>query len=240
MTDIDFGAFDVLTFDCYGTLIDWERGILNALQPVLAPRAIDADEDDLLERYARHEAALEAGEYRSYREILAGSLQGLCAEFGFTPTDADLAEFSESVGAWPAFGDSASALRRLAQRFRLGVITNCDDDLFLRSARRLGVTFEWIVSAQTARSYKPSRNNFDVAFATIDVPRERIVHVAQSLYHDHVPAKELGLSTVWINRRHDKPGSGATPPADARPDLTVPSMNAFADIASPVMIRDDA
>jgi 2-haloacid dehalogenase len=231
MSEIDFSSFDALTFDCYGTLIDWERGILNALQPVLAPQAIEAGEEELLARYARHEAGLEAGEYLPYREILARSLRGLCADLGFSPTDEDVAEFSESVGVWPAFPDSAGALRRLAERFKLGVITNCDDDLFARSNRRLGVSFDWIVSAQTARSYKPSLNNFEVAFTTIEVPRERILHVAQSLYHDHVPAQQFGLSAAWINRRHDRSGFGATPKAHATPDLTVPDMRTFADLA---------
>jgi 2-haloacid dehalogenase len=231
MSEIDFSSFDALTFDCYGTLIDWERGILNALQPVVAPQAIEAEEDELLERYATHEAALEAGEYLAYREILARSLRGLCADFGFTPSEQDVAEFSESVGVWPAFPDSATALQRLAERFKLGVITNCDDDLFARSNKRLGVSFDWIVSAQTARSYKPSLNNFEVAFDAIDVSRERVLHVAQSLYHDHVPAKQLGLSTVWINRRHAKSGFGATPEAKATPDMTVPDMRTFAELA---------
>ena len=232
MSDIDFSSFDALTFDCYGTLIDWERGILNALQPVLAPHAVEADEGELLERYAEHEAALEAGEYRPYREILALSLRGLCADLGVTPSENDVAEFSDSVGLWPAFPDSAAALRRLAERFRLGVITNCDDDLFARSNRRLGVDFDWIISAQTARSYKPSLNTFEVAFSTIDVPRESILHVAQSLYHDHVPAKQLGMSTVWINRRHDRSGFGATPAARATPDVTVPDLRTFAGLTA--------
>ena len=231
MSKIDYGSFDALTFDCYGTLIDWERGILNALQPVLSPRGIDEGEDEVLERYAGHEAALEAGAYLPYREILARSLRGLCADFGFTPSAEDVAEFSDSVGVWPAFPDSAAALRGLAERFKLGVITNCDDNLFARSNKRLGVTFDWIVSAQRAGSYKPSLNNFEIAFATIDVARERILHVAQSLYHDHVPAKKLGMSTVWINRRHDKPGFGATPEAVATPDATFPDMRAFAEEA---------
>ena len=156
MATIDFGAFDALTFDCYGTLIDWERGILNALQPVLAPHGIQASEDELLERYANHESRLEAGKYLSYREILARSLRGLCADQGIDPSDEDVAEFSNSVAAWPAFADSAAALRELAKRFKLGIITNCDDDLFAGSSRRLGVPFDWVVSAQTAHSYKPS------------------------------------------------------------------------------------
>ncbi len=231
MTTIDFSRFDALTFDTYGTLIDWERGILNALQVVLSRDDVTRSEDELLELYARHEAEVERGVYRTYREVLAASVRGLCAELGVDPADRAVAEFSASVPEWPAFPDSAAALRRLATGFRLGVLTNCDDDLFAGTNRRLGVTFDWVVTAQQARGYKPRTENFEVLFATVDVPRERILHVAQSLFHDHVPAKALGMTTVWINRRHDRPGSGATPPADATPDLVCPDMRSFADIA---------
>ncbi|MCY7303953.1 MAG: haloacid dehalogenase type II [Thermoleophilia bacterium] len=231
MEAIDFSRFDAITFDCYGTLIDWERGILNALQPVLAPRGIDATEDELLERYARHEAALEAGEYMQYRDVLAASLRGLAREFGFDASDAEAGAFAQALGAWPAFHDTTPALRRLRERFKLGVITNCDRDLFALSNRRLGVAFDWIVTAEDARAYKPSLEPFELAFETIDVPRERILHAAQSLFHDHVPGKQLGLTTAWIDRRHDRPGFGATPVASATPDLTVPDMKTLADVA---------
>ena len=231
MGEIDFSRFDAITFDCYGTLIDWEQGILNALQPVLAPHGVDAGEDELLERYARHEAALEAGAYLPYREVLAGSLRGLCGELGFSPSDDDARGFAQALGDWPAFHDTAPALRRLHERFRLGVITNCDRDLFALSNRRLGVTFDWVVTAQDARAYKPGHAPFELAFSTIDVPRDRILHAAQSLFHDHVPGKKLGLTTVWVDRRHGRPGSGATPPASATPDLTVPDMRTLAEVA---------
>ena len=231
MTTIDLSRFDAITFDCYGTLIDWERGILNALQPVLAPRGIDLTEDELLERYARHEAALEAGAYRPYRQVLGESLSGLGKELGFDVADEESRAFAEDLGAWPAFHDTAPALRRLQTRFRLGVITNCDRDLFALSNQRLGVTFDWVVTAEDARAYKPSPAPFELAFATIDVPRDRILHAAQSLFHDHVPGKQLGLTTAWVDRRHDRPGFGATPAASATPDLTVPDMATFADVA---------
>ncbi len=231
MATIDFSRFDALTFDTYGTLIDWERGILNALQIVLAGDDVSLTEDELLELYARHESEVERGVYRPYREVLAASVRRLCADIGVDPSDAAVADFSASVPQWPAFPDSADALRRLKGRYRLGVLTNCDDDLFAGSNRRLGVTFDWIVTAQQARGYKPRLQNFELMFATVGVPRERILHVAQSLFHDHVPAKALGMTTVWIDRRHDRPGSGATPPADATPDLVCPDMRTFADIA---------
>jgi 2-haloacid dehalogenase len=231
MTEIDFSRFDAVTFDCYGTLIDWEQGILNALQPVLAPHGSDAGDDELLECYARQEAALEASGYVLYRDVLAGSLRGLCAELGFSASDDDADWFVQAIGHWPAFHDTAPALRRLQERFRLGVITNCDRDLFALSNRRLGVTFDWVATAEDARAYKPSHLPFELALESIDVPRDRILHAAQSLFHDHVPAKQLGLTTIWVNRRHGRAGSGATPRASATPDLTVPDMRTLADVA---------
>ena len=231
MADFDFGRFEALTFDCYGTLIDWEAGIGRGLTAVTAAHRVDAGVDDLLERYARHEAPLEAGPYRRYREILGLGMRGACAELGMETSAEEEAAFGDSVGEWPAFSDSAAALARLAERFSLGVITNCDDDLFAASNRRLGVTFDWIVTAQQAGSYKPSHRNFEMAFERIGLPRDRILHVAQSLFHDHVPAKEFELATVWIDRRHDRPGFGATPPADATPDVTAIDMASFADLA---------
>ncbi len=229
---IDFDRLEVLTFDCYGTLIDWETGIVAGIRRVLDPRGVVADDDALLERYARHEEAIEAAGYLRYREILARALRGVCAEFGIVPSDDEAAAFGGSVGEWPAFPDSPPALARLQERYRLAVITNCDDDLFAASNRRLGVTFDWVITAQQVGSYKPSRRNFEFAFERIGVPRDRILHVAQSLFHDHVPAKELGLTTAWIDRRHDQPGSGATPPASATPDLVAPDMATFADMAA--------
>jgi 2-haloacid dehalogenase len=227
----DFGRFDALTFDCYGTLIDWEAGLLAAIRLAL-PGAADASDDVLLERYAGHEAAAESGDYRRYREVLETSLRGLATDLGTTVSDGAALAFGGSVADWPAFADSPTALALLQTRFRLGVITNCDDDLFTASNQRLGVVFDWIITAQQAGSYKPDPANFGLAFQRIEVPRERILHVAQSLYHDHVPAKAMGMSTVWIDRRQGRPGSGATPPASAAPDLTYPDMASFAEAAT--------
>ena len=232
MAGLGFDRFDVLTFDCYGTLIDWETGLLAALRPVLERAGAEASDDELLELYAKHEAGLEAGPYLRYREVLAEALRRIGAELGFEPRSDELESFSGSVRDWPAFGDSGAALRRLHERFKLAVITNCDDDLFAASAERLGVEFDWVITAEECRSYKPSHNNFEVALERIGVPPERILHVAQSLFHDHVPAKEIGLASVWINRREGRPGAGATPPAEAQPDLTFPDMGSFAEAAT--------
>jgi 2-haloacid dehalogenase len=228
---VDFAAYDVLTFDCYGTLIDWETGLLAALREAL-PGSVDVGDDALLEAYAGHEAEAERPPYRSYREVLAAGVRGVADDLRLDVGDDAVARFAESVLEWPAFPDSAEGLGRLHERFRLGVITNCDADLFAASSERLGTDFDWVITADAARAYKPALTGFELAFTTIPVSRERILHVAQSLFHDHVPAKQLGLTTVWIDRRHDRPGSGATPPARATPDATFPSMQAFADAVS--------
>ena len=199
---LDNSRFDALTFDCYGTLIDWETGIADALRVAGA----SGSDDELLEAFARHEARLEAGPYLTYREVLAGALRGVGADLWFEPADEQVAAFAGSVGDWPAFPDSVAALAALKRRFRLGVITNCDDDLFALSSRRLGIEFDWVITAEQAGGYKPRHENFTMAFERIDVPRERILHVAQSLFHDHVPAKALGMTTVWVNRRQGREG----------------------------------
>jgi 2-haloacid dehalogenase len=230
---LDYGRYEALTFDCYGTLIDWETGLGEAFDPILRAHGIEADREDVLARYARHEAAAEGGPYLGYRDVLAAGLRGVAEDLGFEPTDREAAAFSASVADWPPFPDSAAALARLQSSFRLGVITNCDDDLFAASNARLGTDFDWVVTAQQVGSYKPDERNFHAAFDRIGLPRERILHVAQSLFHDHAPAQRLGLTTVWIDRRHDRPGSGATPDAIATPDATFPDMASFAAAAVP-------
>jgi len=222
------GGFDVLTFDCYGTLIDWETGIVAALR---ATGEWPVTDEALLRRFAVHEADAERGEYRPYREVLERAARGVARDTGVELSDEAVAAFAGSVGDWPAFPDSTQSLRPLAERYRLGVITNCDEDLFAASHERLGVRFDWVITAERVRSYKPNPRHFEVALGEIGLPKDRILHVAQSLYHDHVPAKRLGLSTVWIDRRAGRGGSGATPPAEAEPDVTFPSMAAFADAA---------
>ncbi len=232
MTSLDFSRFEALMFDCYGTLIDWETGIARALRTALGTYASDVHDEQLLTTFAQHEAAAEAGPYLSYRAVLKQAAEGVAGDLGAKLPPGAAATFADSVGDWPAFPDSTDALRRLHERFRLGVITNCDDDLFASSAARLGTSFDWVVTAESVGSYKPDPRNFTVALERIGLPRERILHVAQSLFHDHVPAKRLGLSTVWIDRRHDRPGFGATPPADVQPDATYPDLAAFAAAAT--------
>ncbi len=226
---IELDAIEVLTFDCYGTLIDWEAGILATLRRADSGLS-DVADDHLLEAFARHETRLESGPWLPYRTVLEQSLDATCADFGAAPSAAQRAGFGGSVAEWPAFSDSAAALARLGQQFELGVITNCDVDLFALSNARLGEPFRWIVTAEEAQSYKPAERNFEFALERIGRPREQILHVAQSLFHDHAPAQALGWRTAWIDRRRGQPGSGATPPATATPDLVAPDMATFADM----------
>jgi 2-haloacid dehalogenase len=228
---IDFSHYDTLSFDCYGTLIDWETGIVEAVRPVLAARDVTMLDEQILESFATHETDVQQSTpFRSYREVLATVLERICEPHAFKPSDAELAEFSESVAHWPAFPDSAQALARLKQHFSLAVITNCDDDLFAQSNRKLGVEFDWIITAQQAEAYKPAPGPFHLAFERIETPTERLLHVAQSLFHDHAPGKAAGLTTVWINRRAGRSGIGATPPADVTPDLELPDLQSLAEL----------
>jgi len=224
-----FDEFEVLTFDCYGTLIDWETGLREALSPVFAAHRVNPDAGWVLELYGELETAAESGAYREYRAVLRTVLQGLGERLSFAPTPTELERFSTSVKDWPAFPDSPSALQALKKKYRLAIISNVDDELFAHSAKQLQVQFDWVITAQQAKSYKPSLRNFRLAFERIGVPHSRILHVAQSLFHDIAPANALGLSTVWVNRRHLQEGPGATPPAQARPDLEVPTLRALAE-----------
>ncbi|HUQ44443.1 MAG TPA: haloacid dehalogenase type II [Candidatus Limnocylindria bacterium] len=233
MTTLDFGDFDVLTFDCYGTLIDWEAGLLAALRPPLAAHGVEIDDDAALQAFARHEAEIEGGPYKRYREVLAGVLTAMLGEAGERPSREEVGAFGASVADWPAFPDSVAALAKLHERFKLGVITNCDDDLFAASEARLGTAFDWVVTAQQAKRYKPNPRGFELMFERVGLPPARILHVAQSLFHDHVTAKRLGLSTVWVDRRAGREGGGATPPAEATPNLVVPDMATLAALVAP-------
>jgi 2-haloacid dehalogenase len=229
---LDFDRFTYLTFDCYGTLIDWERGILGALRPVLDRHGIAISDDAALELYGELESAAERGPYLPYRDLLATVMDGFGERLGFVPSADERAALAMSVGDWPPFPDTVAALRALADRFQLVILSNIDDDLFALSARHLGVAFAAVVTAQQVGSYKPDPRNFRALLARLDAAPDRVLHVAQSLFHDIAPANALGLTTVWINRRHDRPGSGATPPATARPDLEVPDLRTLAHLTS--------
>jgi 2-haloacid dehalogenase len=229
---LDFSHLKVLTFDCYGTLIDWEAGIVAALRPIFAAHQINVNEDELLVRYAQHETEIEAGPYRRYREVLAEVVIRLAKEYGFTPTDNEQHSLAESIRNWQPFPDTVSALRQLATRYSLVILSNIDDDLFTLTRPKLAVNFADVITAQQVDSYKPSRRNFEVALQRIGRDKAEILHVAQSLFHDVEPARALGIATAWINRRKDKEGSGATPPSSAQPDATFATLAELATAAN--------
>ena len=236
---MDLADFGALSFDCYGTLIDWETGIAGVLRPWAQERGLDLTDEALLTAYSAREARAEAEHPAdNYPLILARSFRELGQELGAQVTDEDADRLSASIPGWPAFEDSPDALKALAQRYRLIILSNVDRASFAASNRRLQVTFTSILTAEDIGSYKPSPKNFEALLAEVTrlgMPRDRLLHVAQSLFHDHVPAKQFGLPTVWINRRHDRPGWGATPepPAGVTLDWEFPSLRAFADAAAP-------
>ncbi|MHB8295971.1 MAG: haloacid dehalogenase type II [Acidimicrobiales bacterium] len=208
-------TFDALSFDCYGTLIDWETGIATVLRRWADEHGLGMTDQELLSLYSSHEAIAEVEHPTdSYPKVLARSMRDLGAEIGVAVSDTEANSLATSVPDWPAFPDSADALGRLAHRYKLIILSNVDRQSFAGSNKRLGVTFTSIITAEDVGSYKPSPRNFealDAQIANLGVAKENLLHVAQSLFHDHVPAKHAGLHTVWINRRHDTPGWGATP-----------------------------
>ena len=225
---MNFDQFESLSFDCYGTLIDWETGILSALRPILETHEVSADHHALLELYAKAETEIEAGSYRPYCEVLKAVLSQIGDVLGFESSRNELESFSTSVMHWPAFTDSSKALRALATKYHLIILSNIDDDLFRFSQKLLGVEFDHVFTAQQIGSYKPSRQNFEYLIQHAGAPQHKILHVAQSLFHDIAPAKAIGISTVWVNRRQGLAGLGATPSAEAAPDATVPDLRSLA------------
>jgi 2-haloacid dehalogenase len=232
LDSLDFTRFEFLTFDCYGTLIDWETGILSAVRPVLAAHRRKLSDPGILELYAAIEGQQEQGEYRTYSEILQSVMMRMAARLGFSASEEEMHAISDSLPTWAPFPDTVPALKQLKKRYKLAIISNVDDDLLASSIERLEVGFDHAITAEQCRSYKPSLHNFRTALERIGLGPDRVLHVAQSLYHDIVPAKEMGLATVWVNRRDGKPGPGATPPAKAEPDLQVPDLETLAKMVS--------
>ncbi len=232
---LDFTRFKVLTFDCYGTMIDWETGIFSAIRPILATHNKTITDSGLLELYSELELAAETsaekGEFRRYRDVLQSVVCGFGERLGFKPTDAEIRSLPESLANWQPFPDTVEALRKLKTRYQLAVISNVDDDLFATTAPKLGVAFDQVIIAQQAGCYKPCIRIFELAEKRMGVRREQWLHVGQSIYHDVIPAQSLGLATVWINRPSPRPGAGAAKVASGKPDLEVPDLETLAKLA---------
>ncbi len=221
---LDLGGFKVLTFDCYGTLIDWETGIFSALRPILAAHGKSITDSALLELYSDLEVEAERGEFQSYREVLQSVVRGFGQRLGFTPTTAEIRSLPQSLATWRPFRDTVPALLELKKRYQLAVISNVDDDLFASTAPQLKVSFNHVITAGQARCYKPCLEIFKMALGRIGVPPAQVLHIGQSIYHDVIPAKSLGISTVWVNRPSPRPGAGAAKAASANPDLEVANL----------------
>ena len=225
--------FDVLSFDCYGTLVDWESGIYTGLTPLLTRSGADLSRDAVLEEFSRFESRQQAlVPSMPYSELLAVVHGQLADAWGVAADPAEDARFGGSVADWPPFRDTVEALRYLKQHFQLVILSNVDRASFQATNRLLGVAFDAIHTAQDIGSYKPDPRNFAYLLDRVKeqgVEREKLLHVAQSLFHDHVPANAVGLASAWIDRRHATGGSGATAPvsADVRYDFRFTSLGAL-------------
>jgi 2-haloacid dehalogenase len=228
---LDLTRFKVLTFDCYGTMIDWETGIFSALRPILAAHNKSIPDSGLLMLYAELELNAEQGEFLRYRNVLQSVVRGFGERLGFSPTDGEVRSLPESLANWQPFPDTVEALRKLKRRYKLAVMSNVDDDLFASTAPKLGVAFDHVITAQQAGCYKPCMRMFELAEERIAVRREQWLHVGQSIYHDVIPAQSLGIATVWVNRPSSRPGAGAAKAAAGKPDLEVPNLQTLAKLA---------
>ena len=227
---LDFVNTRLITFDCYGTLVDWETGIFSALRRVLAAHGKDISDSALLELYGELEAEAEAGEYSTYRNVLQRVVRGMGQRLGFEPSEAETRSLPESIANWQPFPDTVESLRRLKQRYKLAVLSNIDDDLFALTAPKLSVTFDHVITAQQAGCYKPSLKLFQMAEERCGVARAAWLHVGQSIYHDVIPAQSLGIATVWVNRPSPRQGVGAVKAAAGKPDLEVADLKTLAEL----------
>jgi 2-haloacid dehalogenase len=231
MTNVanDFSSIRVITFDCYGTLIDWETGILGVIRPILSAHGAQLADADILKIYGEVESEAESEEFRPYREVLREVVWGFGQRLGFQVSAAEQDSLPNSLATWRPFPDTVAALRQLQAKFQLGIISNVDDDLFAATAPQLQINFDFVVTAGQARAYKPSEKIFRLAQEGIGVPNTQWLHAGQSLYHDVVPAKALGITAAWVNRASARPGAGAAKRASATPDLEVASLQELAE-----------
>lgn len=227
---LDVSQFEWISFDCYGTLIDWESGILGYLRPLLEGKGRILSDGEILSLYSEFEPREQSGKYRKYRDVLASVVRDYARELGFQATEAEAAGLADSIRTWQPFEDTVRALRNLHSRHKLAILSNIDDDLFAYSAQKLQVPFHCTVTAQQAQSYKPSAKNFALLLEKIAAPQSKVLHVAESLYHDVRPANLLGITAVWVNRRQGKTAA-ASKLCLAKPDLEVPDLDSLAQHA---------
>lgn len=234
---MNLADYDALSFDCYGTLIDWEAGIAAVLCAWAGESGLAVSVEDLLLAYGDHEAQAEADTPEAlYSAVLADAFRRAGDQLGVPVSQEWAQRLAGSVPDWPAFDDSAEALASLAEDYKLIIVSNVHREGFAGSNKRLKVEFDRIITAEDVGAYKPAPNHFqalDAALVELGVARQRLLHVAQSLFHDHVPAKRHGLPSVWINRRSGRPRRGTTPEPSVEYsyDLEFPDMISFAEAA---------
>jgi 2-haloacid dehalogenase len=221
---MDVSSIHLITFDCYGTLIDWETGILTTLRQLFSRTSPAAADATLLELYGETEAEIEAGPYQRYCTVLSQTVQIMGSRLGVRVTPAEGEQFANSLTQWEPFPDTVAALKALQSKFKLGIISNVDDDLFAATQKKLGVKVDLVVTAEQVQSYKPALRNFQEALARSALRQDQVLHAGQSLYHDIVPASFLGIANVWVNRPSLRPGAGAAKPASAQPSFEVHSL----------------
>ena len=229
---LDLSRFSLLSFDCYGTMIDWEAGIFSALRPLLAAHNKRVNDVTLLKMYSELELEAEQKAYIRYREVLKSVVRGFGERLGFGPSEAEVSSLPESLASWQAFPDTVAALRELKTRYQLAVISNIDDDLFACTAPQLGVKFDHVITAQQALCYKPCKRIFQIARGRFGVAPEKWLHVGQSIYHDVIPAQAMGIAAVWVNRPSPREGAGATKAVAGKPDLEVASLKELVELVS--------
>lgn len=226
--------FKALAFDCYGTLIDWESGMVEALEPLVSKVGRELSRDEILQAHARHESSQQnQTPAKAYRELLAIVYRRLAEEWGVSVTWQECLGYGQSVKTWPAFTDSAGALQYLKKHYKLVILSNVDNESFSASNEKLQVEFDAIYTAEDCGSYKPSDRNFDYMLSkleTIGLEKNDILHTAESMFHDHGPANRHGLASCWIYRRHDQEGFGATMHPGQMPKYDF-RFNSMADLA---------
>ena len=225
---LDFNRFEWLSFDCYGTLVDWETGISDAVAKVLASHGVSKSRAEILQLFADAEPRVQSSpSYLEYHRVLHDVMSLIGTGLGLQLTDSELGCLADSLPRWPVFPDAADALNMMQTRYRLAIISNVDDDLFARSADAMGIAFDAVITSQQARSYKPNLRNFDLARERMAVEKDGWLHIAESLHHDIGPANRLGIPSVWVSRA-DR--GGGTRQTNAVPDLTVPDLASLAQM----------
>ena len=217
---MDFTQFKILSFDCYGTLIDWHHSVLKIIQPLLHDYSIEMSDEDAFNLFLEADRSTIQKEYITYREVLTRVMEHIGKSLSLNLLDKDKSCLVDRFGDWDPFPDSHDALLALQEKYKLAIISNVDDEMFSLTMRCIGIRFEYIITAKQVQSYKPSHKNFAYALERFNVPKDQVLHIAQSIYHDIIPTNELGWKNVWVNRYNEPE---RTDPAEY-PDLEVPDL----------------